>query len=430
MGFTQSLLKQSWSNLAKRLTNHQFLRNSALLMLANVIVTGLALIRTPAMTWLLPKEDVGMLAVVGAWLPFVQLLSLPGLDAATYHYLAKGQRWAFATNINYRIRYSLLSAVAFLLIGIYWWRQGNSALFWMFLIAGLTYPVTVGLTAAGGALGATENFVALFWYRLGESLTDFVGFIPLLLTIWWLSPVITFYAGNQMATAAMMIGVSLWLYRRLNNPPTKPEADAQAGMLTYGRHQTALSIMSVTQSRIDAVLIGSFLSLTVMADYAIGMIVSNQLRTIWSVYSSIRYPPLARMSTEQRRHRLVWEGAAICLLLSFFAGALYIGAWWAIPLLLPPTYATSLAVIGWLLIITIVGTPGGIVEWYFRIEQMHQPQYQMRAVGAVASILLPLLLLPNWGLNGVMGGRLLGNLLFSLFGIWQFFRKGVTESSR
>ncbi len=411
-----------------KLRNPRFLRNSSLLMLANMIVTGLAIIRTPAMAWLLPKEDVGMIAVVGAWLPFVQLCSLPGLDAATYHYLAKGHRWAFAINLRHRVAWSLLSSLAFFVIGAYWLRQGDAALFWMFVIAGITYPITVGLTAVGGALGATENFVALFWYRLGESLTDFVGFIPLFLAIWWIRPVVTFYAGNQVATAVMMIGASLWLYQHLASERVTSNENEQQAMLTYGRHQTALSVMSVAQSRVDALLVGSFLPLTVMADYSIGLIVSNQLRTIWSVYSSIRYPPLARMTKERRRRHLLWEGLGICLLLGAASVVIYIGCWWIIPILLPPTYASSLYSIGWLMAIVVIGTPGGIVEWYFRIQQLHQPQYMMRAVGATASVLLPVFLLQYWGIDGIMIGRFLGNLLFSVFGLWMFLRDKSTEA--
>ena len=283
-----------------KLHNRRFLRNSGTLMLANIIVTGLALIRTPAMTWLLPKEDVGMIGVVSAWIAFVQLLSLPGMDTASYHYLTKQQYWAFRVNLSYRQRWSLLSAAGLLLGAWFWYEQGNIKLAWMFVIAGLTFPITIGLTAVGGVFGALEQFTALFWFRLGESITDFAGFAPLLLLSSLSNPAAAFYGSNQIATAVMMIGVTWWLLRQLNTKAFTPEPNDVREMVRYGQHMTAIGGLSIVQAQLDLLLVGFFLPLTVVADYMIATVVTNQFKTLWGVYTSIRYPVFMRMTTTQR----------------------------------------------------------------------------------------------------------------------------------
>ena len=96
------------AGLMARLHNRRFLRHSGLLMLANIITTALGLVRTLAVTWLIPREQVGMLGVLAAWTPFLSLLSLPGIDAAAYHYVAKGQNWAFRSGMLTRLRWSVV----------------------------------------------------------------------------------------------------------------------------------------------------------------------------------------------------------------------------------------------------------------------------------------------------------------------------------
>ncbi len=107
-------IRQLRASIWRRLHNRHFWQAGSLLMLANVIVLTLGLVRTPAMTWLLPKEQIGMMGVLAAWIPFVQLLSLSGLDSSAYHFVAKGKPWAFVVNVTYRLRWSLLSVAALL----------------------------------------------------------------------------------------------------------------------------------------------------------------------------------------------------------------------------------------------------------------------------------------------------------------------------
>lgn len=413
--------------VAQRLRNRRFWRDSSLLMLANAIVTALGLARTPAMTWLLPKEEVGMLAVAASWLPFLQILSLSGLDSAAYHYVAKGQPWAFAVNLAYRLRWSLLSAAGFLAGAAYWmWLAADPspALAGLFVIAGLTYPVTIGLSACSGMLGAQERFGSLFWYRIWESLTDFSGFIPLLLSTWWLSQAATFYGANQLATAVMQVGYSLWLLRLLRrSQAVQPQAAAmppaeEREMLRYGKHLTVMNAIGVLQTRTDALLVATFLPLATAADYSIALLAGEQFKRLWIIYLSVRYPPLVRLPAAQRVRRLVAEGTLVWAGFGLTGGLLAILLQWLIPILLPPSYRSSLFFIHWLIAGFVVSIPGLVAETYFRTEQDEKQQYRMRIAAAVAGVALPAAFIGVWGASGVVVARFLAGLTLSVFGVW------------
>jgi O-antigen/teichoic acid export membrane protein len=220
----------------------------------------------------------------------------------------------------------------------------------------------------------------------------------------------------------MMIGVSWWLWRQLRTQGPPPAPDDVQTMVGYGRHMTAISGLSVVQAQFDSLLVSAFLPLTVMADYAIATVVSNQFKTLWNVYLSVRYPIFVRMETNRRRRQMLWEGGLVWV---GFIGAgllLWLTAYWLIPLLLPPSYMSSLPYIGWLILAFLTLLPGAFVEVYFRTEQDQRQQYVLRGVAAVAGLLLPAAFLPIWNITGIVIGRVLAGAIFSIFGLWSFRR--------
>jgi O-antigen/teichoic acid export membrane protein len=394
-----------------------FWQESTLLILANVIVTGLGLIRTPLITWIIPKDQVGMLGVVASWMPFLQLVSLTGFDTASYHYTSKGKAWAFVVNVSYRLRWSLLSAAGFLAGAFYWTTQQESGLAWLYVVAGLSFPLSSGLSAVAGTIGALELYKSLFWYRIWESLTDFTGFIPLIFSVWWVNKIVTFYGANQLATMVMQVGYSLWMFNLLKknkaNRLTEREKDE---MIKYGKNQTGINSISVINNRIDAVLVSIFLPLNTMADYSIALLIYEQLRRLWNIYITIRYPKLVRIPFRKLWQQFVVEGTIVLSGFALIGLVISILGVWLIPIILPPSYTTSLRYIFLLILAFLAGIPAGISDTYFRTQQDPRPQYFLRLVGVFTGITTSLLLLPKWGAAGVAAGRICASVAQSIVG--------------
>jgi O-antigen/teichoic acid export membrane protein len=397
-------------------------RDTGLLLTADMIVVALALGRLPIITRILAKDEVGLLAVVGVVLPFLQLLSLSGLDGAAYHYMAKGSPGAFRTNIALRLRWSLLTTLGFLVGAVYWLSAGNSTLAWLFVIAAAAFPLTTALNSAS-ALSAREKFRTLFWYRIVHASTNYTGVAVLLLLPLLSNQVIWFSLGNKIALAGLQVGVAMWIIRRLkaeNIPPLASEE--RRGMLSYGRHLTVLTSISTVQTRADALLVGWFLPLSVMADYSIAHIVHDQLKRIWMVYYTVRYPPLVRLSFARRRRRITVETAVMWTLFSLLALAAGLALRVLIPIVLPREYSSSLPFIYILLAAFAAGVPGFFAEMYFRTKQDERRLYIMRGVAAVSGVVLPATFIFFWGALGVAFGRLIASMTLSIVGGVLFFK--------
>ena len=150
---------QLWQTVEPKLRNRRFWHAAGLLLLANLIVAILGLIRTPLLTWVLPKNEVGMLAVVAAWMPFLQLASLTGMDGASYHYVSKGQTWAYIVNLKHRLPWSLISSAGFLIGAVYWYYQSETITAFLFILAGATIPIWMQSTNSwAGAKKAILHF--------------------------------------------------------------------------------------------------------------------------------------------------------------------------------------------------------------------------------------------------------------------------------
>jgi O-antigen/teichoic acid export membrane protein len=412
----------SIQQILKKLNNPRFWRDSGLLIFANVIVTLLGLIRTPAMTWLLPKEEYGMLGAISAWMPFLQLLSLSGMDSATYHYVAKKLPWAFFTNISIRLRWSLLSSLGFIGLSIYWHFHGQANYALLFLITGLSYPLTTGLTVTPNIFSAQEDFNKLFYYRIFESLVDFTGFIPLALSGWIFSRIVSFYTANQLATIVMQVAYCAWVASALrrNTPDSLPTKEENQELIRYGKHLTLISGISVVQARTDALFVSALLPLETMADYSIGILVSEQFKRLWQIYTSIRYPPLVRMQTERRIKRIWLEGLVI---IAGFIGVficVVILSHIFIPIILPANYSNSIVLIDLLSFSFIAGLPGMIIEIYFRTEQKPKQQYYLRISAAIVNMIIPYLLILKMGVQGAALGKIIANATMSITGIILF----------
>jgi O-antigen/teichoic acid export membrane protein len=132
------------------------------------------------------------------------------------------------------------------------------------------------------------------------------------------------------------------------------------------------------------------------------------------------------MDVPLRRHRFALEGALFLLLFAAAGAIVSAAAHLLIPFVLPPEYATTLPLIDLILVVTWLGTPGGIAETYFRTRQDEKTQYAMRIAGALSNLIFPLLFMLHFQLYGTLYGRMVSNVLFSALGVWWFWRKPTT----
>jgi len=413
---------QFWSAIDPRNFSQGLWRSTGWLAAGNIVIVVLALLRLPVLTRILSKDEVGMLALVAAMIPFAALLSMSGMDQAAYHYIAKGKRGAYRAALRVRLKWSLLASLMLLVCAAYWLVRDTTTLAWLFTVAAFAFPATSGMVSEY-VLQAAEKFKLLFWYRTANALSSYVGFAVLLLLPLLADRVVWFSFANKFALAALQVTCAfliIWVMRRERVPALSTEDRRE--MVRYGRHQTALNAIITVQTRVDAILVGWLLPLAAMADYSIALLIADQFKRLWVMYYAVRYPPLVRMPLALRRARLMFEATAavgIFFVLAAVAGAV---SWWLIPVILPADYASSRPLMLVLLGAFVAGVPGLFADVYFRSQQNERAQYVMRGIGGVSGVVLPAVLMLFFGVFGVALGRLAAAVVNSVAGTVLFLR--------
>lgn len=412
--------------IVEKLTS-QSARGGMLLLVGNGLIFALGLIRLPVVTWLLPREQLGMIGVVTAWVPFVQLVSMPGLDSAAYFYMAKSKADALFLNLRARSKWVLAGASVFLIpAGWYWFQneENSSTIATLFIIAAVTFPAIFGFTVSASWVGATERFKGLLTYRLIQAVSKYFGVVPLLFFTILPTSVIWFFAANQIGLAILLTGFLLWTIFQIRKHPSEMMGDSEKDhMVTYGRQQTGLSVLSVVQNRFDVLLVSWFMPLAVVADYLLAQIVYSQVKGLWSVYYTIRFPHLVNMEDEFRRKRLITEISILTFMFAGFALAVGLVYGLAIGWVFPQEYEGSTKYVYWLCFIFSVGVPGFGAETYFRSTTNQSAQSTMRLVAALTNVVVSISLVWWWSDIGILIGRLSSNIALSITGTILFFKR-------
>lgn len=201
----------------------------------------------------------------------------------------------------------------------------------------------------------------------------------------------------------------------------------EKSMIRYGKHLTAINGFSVVQGRSDAILVSLFSPLATVADFSIALIIQEQIRRLWNIYITLRYPALARTDSSHRARSFFLEGLFVWIAFIFIGLAIFLLSYWLIPVILPASYSNSLGYLAILIATVLIGMPGGLSEVYFRTFETARPQYIMRSLSATIGIIAPLALIVPFGAYGAAGGHFLANLALSITGLSLFFwhSKGV-----
>lgn len=411
-------LRDGWRFLSTR----YLVTSSVPLLVAQLITMVLGLTRNALLANLLSKEDYGALNYLLNWLPIVALLGLTGLNVAIAQYVAKGHWEAIRSGIRRLLLFAplpMLTLVAFGWIGI---QTGQSdVMLSLWFLTALFFPTAQILGLVGGILGALKRFRQLAGYYIGRSAV-FLLAAAIGLWLWPGQPI----SGIVLFQWLLLSLLNIWFWTWLRRPESEciPLSSPQRSQFyRFGTHMTALNAIGQARNRIGALLLGGLVSLSSLADYAIGDLFFEQMRALWSIYYGVSYPRLITLNAHDRWRQVGREARLATPAFAALAGVMGIGLSLVIPWLFSAKYASSLAYTWILLLAFACSIPGGFFEMYFRLEEAERALYWIRLTSAVVGVLLPPLLLVLWGPLGVPAGRAGANLVYSLAGLTLYRRQ-------
>lgn len=403
------------------LTTRYLVVASVPLLVAQVICASLGLGRNVLLTNLLSKADYAAINYLLGWVSVVSLLGLPGLNVAVAQYVARGHWETIRLGLRRRLLLAPLPMIALVSLG--WMgirpKQGEVIRSLWFLTA-FFFPTAQVLGLVGSILGALRRFRRLAAYRVARS----AAFLLAAAIGPWLWPGRA-TSGIILFQWLLLSFSSVWFWtrlRRLEPDPVPLLPSQRRRFYRFGTHMTVLGAIGQVRGRIGALLLGSFVSFSSLADYAVGNLFFEQMRAVWRIYYGVSYPRLVNLSPHDRWRQVGRELRIATPAFAALTGVVGVGLSFVIPWLFSAKYASSLAYTWILLFAFICSVPGGFFEMYFRLEESERQLYRIRLISDSLGALLPPLLLALWGPLGVPAGRACATLAYSLAGFTLYRR--------
>ena len=412
------ILHDGWTYL----TTRYLVVSSLPLLVAHAITAVLGLTRNALLTNCLTKDDFGVLNYVMSWLAVVAVLGMPGLNLAVAQYVARGHWEAVRLGLRRRLVLSVLPMVTLAAIGWIGSKAGRTDIApSVWLLTALFFPSAQVLTAIGSVLGALRRFRKIAILYVGQS-AAFLLAVGMGLSL-WRGPATEGIVLFQWLLVSVVNG---WFWAHLRRPEVDPVPLSPAQrkqFYRFGAHLTAMDAITQARDRISALLLGGLVSLSALADYSIGNLFFEQMKSLWGIYYGVSYPRLLTLDAQDRWRQVRREALLACPAFAALAGLVGIGLAAVVPWLFSAKYGSSLGHVWILLLAFVCSVPGGFFEMYFRVEEAEKALYQIRLAAAVFGILLPPLLLALWGPLGVAAGRTGANVVYSIVGFVLYRRQ-------
>jgi O-antigen/teichoic acid export membrane protein len=362
------------------------------------MVTGLLV--AIAFANLLTPETFGTYKFVLSLAGIIGAFSLTGMSTALIRSVANGQEGALEHGFGISLKWGVSVTVISLAFAIYYYLNDNATLAMSMLLVGTFSPLMDSAALFSSYLAGKKAFRKQAFSNIGRIIFPALALIATLtLTSNVVVIIAVYFAGNTLMT----------LYYYYNTLRTsKPSANKDAALIGYSKHLSLMNILNLVGNHFDKVLVFHFLGAGPLALYAFAIAPVDQLRSgnkilqalILPKLSMRAYSDLQRSVPQKALHILLFSGGVV-LAYIVFAPFLY--------LLLFPQYIEAVFY-SQFYAVTLLFTPATLFEGMLIAHKRKKELYLGKIGAPLIKMALFIVLLPAYGLTGLIVALLLARL--------------------
>jgi O-antigen/teichoic acid export membrane protein len=307
------------------------LKSSVYLFSANTLGMVMGMLLSVTLARVLGAWNYGQYGLVMSIVGTLSIFSLPGMDTAISHAVARGYDQVYLRGVAMKARFALLGALACVPLGLYFfYLKDNPDLGRSFYAAGLLFiPFTVLSSYNSFLYGRREFQVASRFYALTTSFSTCATVLTLLFTRSFLHIMLAYLLSNALCN-------TFFFWRTLGESRNR-EMDETS--LSYGKHLTMMNVLGTAFIHLDNLLVAYFLSLPDLAVYMVAMALPPQVKAMSKMVSTVLFP---KMSTFNEDELYNWALHRLPLLFITSTAIGVVGAL-AVPYLIPLVYSAQYA---------------------------------------------------------------------------------------
>lgn len=344
----------------------------------------------------LPKEIYGSYRYILSIFAILNTLSLTGMNTAVTQAVARGHEGVLKQAYFFQLRWGVLQAISALAVAGYYYWNGNLMLAGSFALIAIFAPFANAANTYLAFLNGKKLFqtVSIFTFIANASIYGLIA-----IAIFFKKDVLFLILANFLATAVVhsVLLVYTFIKHKPNNVPDE-------GVLSYGRHLTAIGILGTIAGQLDSVLVFHYYGPVALSIYAFATLLPDRLKGFAKTLSTIALPKYAEKSLDEIRTNLWNRLLKLTGLMAIVATAYVILS----PLIFRvffPAYHDSIVLSQWYGVSLIAGAstiPVAVLLAQKRTREL----YIFSIAGSAFQILLTSIAVPLFGLPGAAAAKI------------------------
>lgn len=363
---------------------------------------------------LIPKDVYGNYKFVFSIAGFLSAFTLTTMGTAITQAVARGFEGAFARGFRTYLAWSIPSVLAAFALAGYYLLQGNTGVGYSLIIVAIFSPLLYGFNLYDAYLQGKRDFRRSAMYGL------FLGVLPpvslmALAFLGFRTSVPLFF----LVYYPIIVGLSAIFHFRTRTL-YRPRNTADPGTDRYAWHLFFMNIPGRIASYLDKILVFHFLGAVPLAVYSFALAPSQYALRFNGIIGTLALPKLAARDIPTIKKTLPRKILLHCLVAAAVTALYLLLIPYAFRLVFPKymdaiPYARALG-------LTILLAPGVWLSQTLVAHMRKRELYILNIVNPAVELGLYAILLPYFGLWGIVWAVVLSGLAGTLTSIWMFIR--------
>lgn len=379
-----------------------WIRNGVYSLAGQLVAIVAGLVLSVGFANFLPREVLGQYQYLIAILGVLTAITLPGMNTALMRGSARNNNGVYFAGVNKLLKFSVVITLGIFLYSGYIIFRGDKTLGLTVFVLGLFFPFFSVANSWRAYYAGKENFKII---NIIGSLTLVAQVLVQSLLIIWLPKYQYLFLAYVLTTLVVNLPISLKIYRRTQNEPV------DTGDIQYGQKLSVALTLGILSGFVDKLILGHSLGVEKLAIYSIAALIPDQAKQLYSNVLLVQYPKFFNLTNQNLARKKLLKLLMILTGITVGLVVLYIGISPTIFRIVFKKYMESL-LFSQIIMISAIFTPLVLLEAFLRSERNTRDVFTYNILSSVSMVGGSLLLIPFFGIWGVVGAKFF-SLIFS-----------------
>lgn len=358
------------------------------------------------------KNDYGIYQYVLSIAGVLGATTLPGMNTALIKAVADGSDGTLFESLKTRIRWGLLASLGSVGVGIYYFIHDNTILSFSFFAIAIFLPFMDAFSSYSGYLEGKKLFKQSALYASVISIVRVATLIGIILLT---NNILLIIVGYIVITTILRGIALLIVVRKVDKSKTSdPE------LIRYGKHLSLMRILSGGIASLDNILLFQFLGAAELAIYSFAKTPVTKISGAFTPIASLAYPKFAGSSVSVLQKTLPKKLILLFLLMVGITGVYILLAPFLFSIVLPE-YTDSVS-FSQLFALSLLFLPQKIIGSVLTAHKQQKSLYILSVANPIVRVVSLIILLPLFGISGVIWSFLIGLLFNGILSYYYFFK--------